>query len=129
MKEFDHQFSDITAEELTFFIDMLTDSKDVYWQHQFDVGKTRQNFFFKLKPILELKRQRPSKLPIHLEKKLEKKLINQLKDADIFREMGEDDEMGSVFVNPIILMPKNDYVKLLIDARFLNSLTDLTNHS
>ena len=128
VKEFDFQFSDITAEELTFLIDMLTDSRDVYWQHKFDVGKTRQKFFVKLKPNLELKRQRPSNLPIHLKKKLEK-LLTELKDADIFREMGDDDEMGSLFVNPIILMPKKDYVKLLIDARFLNSLTDLTNHS
>ena len=39
--------------------------------------------------------------------------------------MGDDDEMGSLFVNPIILMPKNDYVKLVIDARYLNSVTDL----
>ena len=37
--------------------------------------------------------------------------------------------MGSLFVKPIILMPKNDYVKLIIDARYLNSVTDLTNYS
>ena len=43
--------------------------------------------------------------------------------------MGDDDEMGSLFVNPIILMPKNDYVKLVIDSRYLNSVTDLTNYS
>ena len=77
---------------------------------------------------MELKRQRPSKVPLHLKEKLEK-LLTQLKDADIIREMGDDDEMGSLFVNPIILMPKSDYVKLVIDARFLNSVTDLTNYS
>ena len=43
--------------------------------------------------------------------------------------MGDDGEMGSLFVNPIILMPRNDYVKLVIDARYLNSVTDLTNYS
>ena len=37
--------------------------------------------------------------------------------------------MGSLFVNPINLMPKSDYVKLVIDARFLSSVTDLTNYS
>ena len=42
--------------------------------------------------------------------------------------MGED-EMGSIFANPIILMPKNDYMKLVIDARYVNSVTDLTNYS
>ena len=43
--------------------------------------------------------------------------------------MGDDDEMASLFVNPIILMPKNDYVKIVIDASYLNSVTDLTNYS
>ena len=32
-----------------------------------------------------------------------------------------------LFVNPIILMPKNEYVKLVIDARYLSSVTDPTN--
>ena len=36
--------------------------------------------------------------------------------------------MGSLFVNPINLMPKNDYNKLVIDARYLNSVTDFTNY-
>ena len=89
-------------------IDMLIDSKDVYSLHKFDVGKTRQKFHVTLKPNVELKRQRASKVPLHLEDKLEK-LLTQLKDADIIREMGDDDKMGSLFVNPIILMPKNDY--------------------
>ena len=121
-------FSDITDEEMTLLIDMLIDSRDVYSQHKFDVGKTRQKFHVTLKPNVELKRQRPSKVPLFLKEKLEK-LLTQLKDADIFREMGDDDEMGSLFVNPIILMPKSDYVQLVIDARFLNSVTNLTHYS
>ena len=90
--------------------------------------KPRQKFHVRLKPNVELKRQRASKVPLHLKDKLEK-LLTQLKDADIIREMGDDDEMGSLFVNPVILMPKNDYIKLVIDARYLNSVTDLTNYS
>ena len=43
--------------------------------------------------------------------------------------MGDDDQLGSLFVIPIILLPKADYVKLVIDARYLNSITDLTNYS
>ena len=43
--------------------------------------------------------------------------------------MGSDDEMRSLFVNQIILMPKNDYVKLVKDARKTNSVTDLTKNS
>ena len=128
VEEFDFQFSDITDEEMTRLLDMLIDSRDVYSQHKFDVGKTRQKFHVTLKPNVELKKQRPSKVPLHLKKKLEK-LLSQLKDADIIREMRDDDEMGSLFVNPIIVMPKSDYAKLVIDARFLNSVTDLNNYS
>ena len=84
VKEFDFQFSDLTDEEMTLLIDMLIDSRDVYSQHKFDVGKTRQKFHVTLKPNVELKRQRPSKVPLHLKKKLEK-LLTQLKDADIIR--------------------------------------------
>ena len=128
VKEFDFQYSDITDEEMILLIVMLVDNRDVYSQHKFDVGKTRQKFHVTLKPNVELKQQRPSKVPLHLNEKLEK-LLTQLKNADIIREMGGDDEMGSLFVNPIILMPANVYVKLVIDARYLNSVTDLTNYS
>ena len=128
IKQFDFQYSDITDNEMPVLIDMLSDSKDVYSLHKFDVGKTRQKFHVTLKPSVELKRQRASKVPLHLKDKLEN-LLTQSKDADIIREKGDDDEMGSLFVNPIILMPKNDYVKLVIDARYLNSVTDLTNYS
>ena len=102
--------------------------RDVYSQQKFAEGKTCQKFQFTLKSIAELKRQRPSKVPLHLKEKLAK-LLTQLKDAIIIREKGDDGEMGSLFVNPIILMPKNDYEKLVIDARYLNSVTDLTNYS
>ena len=77
---------------------------------------------------MELKRQRASKVLLHLKDKLEK-LLTQLKDAGIIREMGDVDEMGSLFVNPKILIPKVDYNKLVTDSRYLNSATDLTNYS
>ena len=105
---------------------MLVDARDVCSQHRFDVGKTGEKFRVTLKPNFELKKQLPSKVPLHLKEKLEK-LFTQLKDADIVREMGDDDEMVSLFVNPIILMTENDYVKLVVDARYLNSVTDLAN--
>ena len=113
---------------MTLLIDLLLDSRDVYSRHKFDVGKTRQQFHVTLKLKAELKRQRPRKAPLHLKEKLEKHLT-QLRDADIFQERGDDDKMGSFFVNPIILMPKNVYVKLVIGAHYLNSVTDLTIYS
>ena len=78
LKDFAFQYSDITDEEMILLIDTLVDARDVYSQHKIDVGKTRQKFHVTLKPKVELKRQRPSKVPLHLKKKLEK-LLKQLK--------------------------------------------------
>ena len=107
---------------------MIIDSRDVYSQHKFDIGQTKQKFQVTMKPKSELKKLRPSKCLLNLKDKLEK-LLGQLRDSGIIREMGDDDKLGSLFVNPIILLPKADYVKLVIDARYLNSITDLTNYS
>ena len=92
VKQFDFQYSDITDNEMPLLIDMLIESKDVYSLHKFDVGKTRQKFHVTLKPNVELKRQRASKVPLHLKEKLER-LLTQLNDADIIRQMRDDDEM------------------------------------
>ena len=85
---------------------MLVDERDVYSQHKLDLGKTRQKFHVPLKPKVEPKRPRPGKVPSHLKERLEN-LFTQLKLA-VVRESGDDDEMGSLLVNPIILIPKND---------------------
>ena len=127
-KQFDFRYTDLKDEELVTLIDMIIDSRDVYSQHKFDIGQTKQKFHVTLKLNSELRNQRPSKCPLHLKDKLEK-LLGQLQDSGIIREMGDDDELGSLFVNPIILLPKADYVKLVIDARYLNSITDLPNYS
>ena len=45
------------------------------------------------------------------------------------REIGNDDEQDFLFLKPIFSLPKADYVKLVIDATFLNSITDLFFYS
>ena len=40
--------------------DKLLDARDIYSQHTFDVGKTRQKFHVTLKPNVELRRERLS---------------------------------------------------------------------
>ena len=104
IKQFDFQYTDLEDEELVLLIDMIIDSRDVYSQHKFDIGQTKQKFHVTLKPNSELRKQRPSKFPLHLKDKLEK-LLGQLQETGIIREMGDDDELCSLFVNPIILLP------------------------
>ena len=43
--------------------------------------------------------------------------------------MGDDTEMGSSFINPVIIVPKGNIVKLVIDARYLNSITNVSKYS
>ena len=71
VKEISLQYSDFTDQKLVLLIDMLVDARDVYYQHEFDVGRTSQKFHVTLKPNVELKRQRPSKVPLHLKEELE----------------------------------------------------------
>ena len=81
-----------------------------------------------MKPNSELRKDRPSKCPLHLKDKLEK-LLGQLQDSGIIREMGDDYELVSLFLNPTILLPKADYVKLATEARYPISIINLTNYS
>ena len=67
----DFQYSDITDNKMTLLINMLIDSKVLYSLQKFDVGKTRQNFHVTLKPNVELKRQRATRVPLHLKDKIE----------------------------------------------------------
>ena len=105
---------------------MLVDARVL--SSQIDVGKNRRKFHVTLKPNVDLKRQLHSKVSLHLKDKLEK-LLTQQKDADIIQETDDDEEMGSLNVKPNILMPKNDSGKLVIEARYFNSVTDLSSYS
>ena len=73
-----------------------------------------------------LKSNDQAKYPF-ISEKLER-LLDELIQAGIIRELNENDDMNSWFVNPVIIFPKKDYVKLVI-ARYLNSITDTSNSS
>ena len=81
-----------------------------------------------MKEDAKLRKQRPSKVSLHYRDGLDF-LPNDWQRAGISREMWCVVEMGSLFTNPIIILPKGDTVKLVIDARNLNSITDLSNNS
>ena len=128
LKKFDFTQSDLTDDEFRALLEVLLDDEDVYSQHKYDIGRTKQKFHIPLKKDCEFKKQRPSKVPLHLRDKLEA-LMDELIQAGTKRELNEHDDLNSWFVNPIIILPKNDYVKLVIDARYLNSITDTSNSS
>ena len=93
IKQFDFRYTDLTVEELVTFIGIIIDSRDVYYQHKFDIRQTKQKFHVTLKPNSELRKQRPSRSLLHLKDKLEK-LVGEIQDSGIIRERGDDDELG-----------------------------------
>ena len=56
IKQFDFRYTDLEDEELVTLIDMIIDSRDVYSQHKFDIGQTKQKFHVTLKPNSELRK-------------------------------------------------------------------------
>ena len=51
-----------------------------------------------------------------LQDKLDKLLDEPIK-VEIIRELNENEDMNSWFVNPVIILPKEDYIKLVLVAR------------
>ena len=127
-KNFHFSESDITDSELRHLLRFSVENKDVFSKLTYDVGKISQEFHVKLKNDADLRKQRPSKVTLHYRERL-KTPLNEMQRAEIFRGMGSDVEFGSLFTNPIIFLPKEDTVELLIDARYLNSITHLSNYS
>ena len=127
LQKFDFSNSDLTKTELAKLLDIIAKDSDVYSFTKYDIGSISEEFKIKLQENAQFKKQRPSKVPFHYRERLEHLLI-ELQEANIIKEMGNEDEMGSSFINPIIILPKGDSLKIVIDARYLNSITDLSTY-
>ena len=90
IKQIDFRYTDCKDEELVTLIGMFIDSRDFNVQQKIDIGQTRQKFHITLKRNSELRTQRSSKCLFHPKDHLEK-LLAQLQDSGVIREMGDDE--------------------------------------
>ena len=81
-----------------------------------DFGKTKDKYCLPLKNDATFKKQPPSKILVHLKANLAN-LMDELK-AGMISELKLKVDMNSCFVNPVVILPRKDYVKLILDARF-----------
>ena len=65
LKNFDFSESDVTDSELQHLLRALIKNIDVFSKFTYDAGKITQKFHVKLKKNSELRKQRPSKKPLH----------------------------------------------------------------
>ena len=76
--------------------------------------------------------QRPSKVPIHYRDKLNV-LLKELEKYNIIKQIGSSPQdkpvYGTTYLNPLIIIPKGDTIKCVLDARHLNSNTEQSDES
>ena len=132
INKFNFQFSDLTDTEYITLCNMLLKYKTCYATHKNDVGKISTPFRIRLKPNAQLLTQRPSKVPIHYRDKLNS-LLKELEKYNIIKQIGSYPQdkpvYGTTYLNPLIIIPKGDTIKCVLDARHLNSNTEQSDES
>ena len=70
------------------------------------------------------KKQRISKVPVHLRERIQK-LLDVLKKYDIIALVNKEQlSTGNTFTKPVIILRKGESLKVVLDTRYLNSMID-----
>ena len=121
---FNFQHSQITQDEFEKLAKQLIKYSSVYATSKFDVGKISSSLHLPLKPDAVFKKQRASKVPIHLHDKVNR-LLDILEQYNIISPVNKKEQpKGNTFINPVIILAKGESLKIVLDARYLNSLID-----
>ena len=104
----------------------LVENKHSYATNRYDVGKNSILSRIRLKPDAKLQTQRPTKIPIHYRGKLSFQLSDLQKIGGI-KQNGSTPHGTRNYrnssMNPSFIIKKNDCIKIVLDARHLNSNT------
>ena len=123
---FNFQNSQITQKEFDKLAELLLKFPTVYAASKFDVGKNSSPLHLPLKTDAVFKKQRASKVPIHLQDKVNR-LLDILEQYEIISPINKKEQpKGNSFINPVIILAKGKSLKIVLDARYLNSLIDET---
>ena len=129
---FNFQHFQITQNEFEKLADLLLKYPTVYATSKFDVGKINSPLHLPLKPGAVIKKQRAIKAPFLLLDKVNR-LIDIFEQYEIISPVNKVERpKGNTFINPVIILAKGslkslkslESVKIVLDARYLNSLID-----
>ena len=121
---FNFQHSQITQDEFEKLAKQLIKYSSVYATSKFDVGKISSSLHLPLKPDAIFRKQRASKVPIHLYDKVNR-LLDILEQYNIISPVNKEEQpKGNTFINRVIILAKGESLKIVLDARYLNSLID-----
>ena len=126
---FKFQHSQITQNEFEKIADLLLKYTTIYASSKFDVGKVSSPLHLPLKPDAVFKKQRTSKVQIHLHDKISR-LLDSLEQYEIISPVNKEEQpKGNTFVNPLIILAKGESLKIVLYARYLNSLIDESKYN
>ena len=121
---FNFDYSQITQTEFDKLTKQLLKYSTVYATSIFDVGKISSSLHLPLKPDEVFKQQRASKIPIHLHDKVNR-LLDILEQYKVISPVKKEEQPKvNTFINPVIILAKGELLKIVLDARYLNSLID-----
>ena len=122
---FNFQHSQITQKEFEKLAKLFLKYPTVYATSKFDVGKRKSPLKSPpLKPDAVFKKQRASKVPIHLHDKINR-LLDNLEQYEIISSVNKEEQQNkNTFIKPVISLAKEESLKKVLDARYLNSLID-----
>ena len=120
---FDFQHSHPTQEEFEKIVTIILEYKQVYATTKFDVGKTKVklNLPMKKDSIFKRKNKQSTLTP----QRKNPNLLDVLKKNDIIAPVNKEQlSTGNTFTNPVIILRKGESLKIVLDARYLNSMID-----
>ena len=124
---FNFEYSDVTDSEYVQLCNILVNNQNRHAKHKNDEGKISTPFRLRVKDNCKLQTQRPSNVPIHYRDRLNK-LSVELEKYIIIKEIGstpdEKHTIGTTFLTLLLTIPKGDAIKVVLDARHLNSNTN-----
>ena len=121
---FSFQHSQITQKEFNKLAELLLKIPTVYATSKFDVGKTSSPLHLPLKPDAVFKKQRASKVPIHLQDKVNR-LLDISEQYEIISPVNKEEQTKrNTVINPVIILARGESLKNVLDAGYLNSLID-----
>ena len=110
---FNFQHSQITQNEFDKLAKQLIKYSTVYATSKFDVGKISSSLHLPLKPDAVFKKQRASKVSIHLHDKVNR-LLDVLEQYEIISPVNKEEQpKGITFINPIIILAKGESLKIV----------------
>ena len=123
---FNFEHSQITQKEFDKLAELILKFPTVYGTSKLDCGKNSSPLHLPLKSDAVFKKKRASKVPIHLQDKVNRRL-DILEQYEIISPVNKEEQpKGNTFINPVIIFAKGESLKIVLDAIYLNSLIDET---